>query len=347
MAHHNEESSSGARIKAVALYSGGLDSMLCARTLLDCGIDVLGLTILVPAFIQRRVSHERLLASAASIGLPLEIVDISEEYLSMVKSPRHGYGSQKNPCIDCKILFLKKAKEKMERDGARFVATGEVLGQRPMSQKRKTLLRIECLAGLEGYVVRPLCAQVLEPTVPEKEGFVDRNRLHGISGRGRKDQIRLAAQYGITNYPTPGGGCLLTEKVFSGRFTDLVEHGQCDLKNVRLLRVGRHFRLSARVKFVVGRDEKENMGIKELAAEGDILISSRDVPGPVALVRGLSDGEGAALDTACSIFARYCDKGESKQVAVVIKRIPAGEGLVVEAVPAPEETFDRFRIAYA
>jgi len=334
-------------VKAVALYSGGLDSMLCAKTLLQCGIEVLGLTILVPAFIQSRTTRDKLLASAAAIGLPLEIVDISEEYLAMVKNPLHGYGSQHNPCIDCKILFLRKAKEKMEREGARFVATGEVLGQRPMSQKRKTLLLIEKHAGLEGYVVRPLSARVLGPTVPEKEGWLDRSRMHGLSGRGRKDQIRLAREYGITGYPTPAGGCLLTEQAFSRRFSDLVAHGHCDLKNVQLLKLGRHFRFSKQVKLVVGRNEQENRRIEELAHDGDVLIKGDGIPGPSGIVRGIGTTDSAMLEAACSIVARYCDSPEAGEVPVVIKTVN-GEGVHLRRVmPASEEILAQYRICHA
>jgi tRNA-uridine 2-sulfurtransferase len=334
-------------VKAVALYSGGLDSMLCAKTLLQCGVEVLGLTILVPAFIQSRVSRDKLLASAASIGLPLEIIDISEEYLAMVKSPLHGYGSQHNPCIDCKILFLRKAKEKMEREGAYFVATGEVLEQRPMSQKRRTLLKIERHAGLEGYVVRPLSALVLDPTIPEREGWLDRSQLHGFSGRGRKDQMRLAREYGIQSYPTPGGGCLLTEQAFSKRFSDLVEHGHCDLKNVQLLKIGRHFRFSKQVKLVVGRNEQENRRIEELAHDGDVLLGGDGIPGPTGIIRGLTASDNVIIEAACAILARYCDKNGSHEVPVVIKMIPGSEARVVRVTPASEESLSQLRICHA
>jgi tRNA U34 2-thiouridine synthase MnmA/TrmU len=238
-------------MKAIALLSGGLDSTLAAKVVMQQGIELEALNFLT-VFCTCTHRGESCLASQKavdSLGIPLRVFNVSEEYLEVVKHPRHGYGSNMNPCIDCRIFMLRRAKAYMESVGASFIVTGEVLGQRPMSQRKDSMCLIEKEAGLEGSILRPLSAKFLPASIPEKEGWVDRERLLNIQGRSRKPQIKLADHFGIQDYPCPAGGCLLTDPGFSKRMRDLIlHHPDFSLNDVHLLKVGRHFRLSPKVK---------------------------------------------------------------------------------------------------
>jgi tRNA U34 2-thiouridine synthase MnmA/TrmU len=273
--------------KAIALFSGGLDSILAAKIIMDEGIDIFGVTFMME-FASRDIGlHKKNIAQAAlQIGLRNEFIDISEEFLEILKNPRYGFGSNTNPCIDCKILMLKKAKTLMENQDASFVITGEVLGERPMSQRKDALNLIENKSGLKGYLLRPLSAKLLNETVPEENGIIDRNRLFGISGRSRKPQLELAKKYGIKTYFTPAGGCLLTDPCFSKRLKDILNADGINLENIRLLKYGRHFRLGERTKFVLGRDEEDNKNILLQKIEGDIVLEPAGYPGPIGILRG-------------------------------------------------------------
>jgi len=303
-------------MKAIALLSGGLDSQLALRLVLEQGIEVHVLhfaSVFAPGSGHGSVAQ----AVAERWGLPITIQDVTEELLGIVRQPKHGTGSGLNPCIDCRIMQLRRAGRLMEQTGARFVVTGEVLGQRPMSQRRDAMRLIERQAGLEGLVVRPLCALALEPSIPEREGWVDRQRLLGLRGRQRTPQMALAARLGITDYLSPAGGCRLTEPNFARRAADLREHGELTLENVRLLEVGRHFRLSPRAKLVVGRNEQENARIEALARDGDVLLAAEGFPGPTSLYRGELD-EGL-LNLAARITARYGKGRAEPQVSVAVQ----------------------------
>lgn len=274
--------------KAVALISGGLDSVLAARLMIDQGYEVLGL-FGTSAFSKTYGGEQNTHAArvARAIGIELRIMDMGQEYIDLIRHPAHGYGKNANPCIDCKIFMLRKAREVMDEVGSPFVITGEVLGQRPMSQRRDTLHVIERDAGMKSLVLRPLSAKLLPPTRAEQDGLVDRENLMGISGRSRTVQLRLAERYGITGFSTPAGGCLLTDKNFSERLRDLFED-KADIlpHDIRLLTVGRHFRLDAGVKVVVGRDKKENSLLLSLASHGYHLFTPSGFPGPLALLEG-------------------------------------------------------------
>lgn len=251
--------------------------------------------------------HEAAFVSQ-ELGIALKIMSMTSEYLEMLKSPKHGYGSHMNPCLDCRILMMKKAKQFMEETGASFLVTGEVLGQRPMSQRRDAMALIEREAGLEGLVLRPLCAKLLEPTVPEKRGWIDRAKLLDISGRSRRAQMKLAEDYAIKDYRCAAGGCLLTDPAFSERIRDLKDHEELTLDDVRLLNHGRHFRIAPAVKLIVGRNENENKKLASCLKEGDILLMPADgVPGATALLRGDGSVPGA-LALSARIVARYFDK---------------------------------------
>ena len=283
--------------KAIVLLSGGLDSLLAAKLLKDQGIKVQGLTFVTPFF------NPSASLGAGSLGIPLRVVDISEEHFKLLKDPPHGYGKNVNPCIDCHGLMLKKAKEMMSRaagfryagkkEGYDFVATGEVLGQRPMSQNKQSLAVVEKLAGLEGYLLRPLSAQLLKETIPEQRGLVNRSKLLGLSGKQRKAQMALAKKWKIKEYATPSGGCLLTDPGYAERFKKLQKaFPYFNLHEVELLKYGRLFIDPASSDagrgsdylFIVGRNQKDDLAIKKIAAKDDVLLEIKDIPGPITLL---------------------------------------------------------------
>lgn len=313
------------RIKAVGLFSGGLDSALAMRVMLEQGIAVTALHYRTGFSFRERdravgqgppepSDAERM---AAQLGVPLEVIDVSEAYLPVVLEPRYGYGSGMNPCVDCRIFLLRRARAWMERHGYHFAFTGEVVGQRPKSQKRPQLRTVERESGLEGYLLRPLSAKLLAPTVPEQRGWVDRERLYGFSGRGRKAQIALAEEFGITDYPQPSGGCCyLIHQVYSRRLEDFLAHEGAealDTSRVQLLAVGRHFRLPAGQKVVVGRHEAENEYLERCGVPG-VLLRVIAHPGPTTLVPGQPDA--AQIEIAARMTASYSDANDDARVAV-------------------------------
>lgn len=324
-------------MKAIALLSGGLDSTLAARLVLDQGIELEALNFMT-VFCTCTTRGATCLASQKAVetlGISLKVFNVSEEYLHVVKEPRHGYGSNMNPCIDCRIFMLKKAKTYMEESGASFIVTGEVLGQRPMSQRRDAMRLIEKEAGLDGLILRPLSAQFLPVTLPEKEEWVDREKLLNIQGRSRKPQMKLAEEYNIRDYPCPAGGCLLTDPGFGRRMKDLMEHDpDFSLNDVHLLKFGRHFRLSPEAKLVVGRNEDENRKIETFAQARDILLKAARFPGPVSLLRGGGDGRG--LERAASITARYGKAKGINQVEINWKKAEEAEGQSLLVSPIDE-----------
>ena len=313
-------------MKAIALLSGGLDSTLAAKIALGEGIELEALNFLT-VFCTCTNKGETCLASQKAVdalGIPLKVFNVSEEYLEVVKHPKHGYGSNMNPCIDCRIFMLKKAKAYMEGSGASFIVTGEVLGERPMSQRKDAMRLIEKEAGLEGFILRPLSAKLLPASIPEREGWVDRERLLCIQGRSRKPQIELAEHFGIHDYPCPAGGCLLTDPGFSRRMKDLILHTpDFSLNDVHLLKMGRHFRLSPKIKLVVGRDKEENQKIQTFAQGEDILLKLSCLPGPLSLLRGSADG--VDIEKAASITVRYTKAKDSEKIEVTYKKIGEGQ----------------------
>ncbi|MGB2601032.1 MAG: tRNA 4-thiouridine(8) synthase ThiI [Candidatus Omnitrophota bacterium] len=275
--------------KAIALVSGGLDSLLAARVIQEQGIEVLGITF-VMQFASRNLAGFKghVQEAAAESGMPIRFQDISKDFLEMLKKPKHGYGANINPCIDCKIMMLRNAKRVMEEEGAHFVVTGEVLGERPMSQRREALNTIEKHSALKGYLLRPLCAKLMRETQAEKDGIVEREKLLDIRGRSREPQLALAKKYGITKFFAPAGGCLLTDPIFARKLKDLLSHGMGTMEEVSLLKYGRHFRLDDITKIIVGRDEKENDKLLELKAKEDVVLRLEDKNGPYALLKGES-----------------------------------------------------------
>ena len=334
--------------KALVLFSGGLDSMLAVRLMQDQSkVEVAGIHFVNVFNSSEGAESERLPArqAAAGLGLPLRVEDNSEALLGFVKEARYGLGKNMNPCIDCRIYILRRAAAVMAETGADFLVTGEVVGERPMSQNRQSLRLIEKESGAADVLVRPLSARLLGPTLPEREGWVDRERFLDISGRSRKRQMALAEQYGIGDYPSPAGGCLLTDPGFSARMRDLIKNGAgCAVCDCRLLKVGRHFRLEGGVKAVVGRNQEENEVIAGLARAGDRLAEVATHPGPLTLVRGGDEGrdlgvESGAVRLAAGITARYSKAACLARVAVRVRRPGESrdEGEVIEVAPVSSE----------
>jgi len=325
------------KVKAVCLLSGGLDSILACRVIQDQGVQVFGLNFVSPfcTCTKKGCRHEARRA-AEQLGIPLKVVAKGEEYIKMIKKPKHGYGSAMNPCIDCRIFIFTRAKDYMEEIGAQFVFTGEVLGERPMSQHLQALKLIERESGLQGRVLRPLSAKLLEPTIPEMEGLIDRQKLLAIQGRSRKPQIALAENYGIKDYPCPAGGCLLTEKNFALRLKDAFAHSEDSLRDMKLLKVGRHFRLPSGRKVVVGRNELENRALINLVDASDVVIEPVDVAGPVVVVwRGGNEDD---VQIAARLCARYSD-GKN------LSRLKVRAGFrVFEVAPLEEEKTQELRV---
>jgi tRNA-uridine 2-sulfurtransferase len=323
-------SNANRKVRAIGLLSGGLDSTLAHALVKSLGVEVKAVNFYTGFCIletQRRLGRTRpdgsaprndALSAAASLETEIEFVDISgPEYLQVITRPRYGYGANANPCVDCRIFMFRRAKEIMDREGADFVFTGEVLGQRPKSQRRDPMRTIEVESGLEGRVLRPLSARLLEPTIPEREGLIEREKLLDISGRSRKRQMELAQQMGIADYPQPAGGCcFLTDETFGRRFHDLVNSRpdrHIDQDEVPMLATGRHFRLSPKAKLIVGRNEGEN-ALLSTGAGARFRLEARGLMGPVGLVEGEPGDEERAL--ASRIVARYGKGKDLPEVGV-------------------------------
>jgi hypothetical protein len=331
-------------VKAIALLSGGLDSLLAIRVVQQQGVEIEALHF-TSVFTNPASLAESLTAAARGarmLGVRLTTVEFTKEHLELVKNPKHGHGKNLNPCIDCHMAMLKHAASLMRDFGADFIITGEVLGQRPMSQHRDALNLIAKQAGVEGLVLRPLSAKVLAPTIPEERGWVDREKLLDISGRSRKTQIAEAKLRGVTDYPAPAGGCLLTDEIFCRKLQDLLDHGDFELDDVQLLKHGRHYRPSDRVKIVIGRDNADNEAIQSLARSGDLLLHTVDVPGPLTLIRGAWTKE--TLRMAADLTARYSQGRDQKKVKVSIQRHGETDERVVQAAPCDLEKYKQFLI---
>jgi tRNA U34 2-thiouridine synthase MnmA/TrmU len=325
------------------MLSGGLDSTLAVHIMLEQGIQVTALHFRTGFSYPRRdrKTGERLPTDAEQaaemLGVPLEIIEVPEDYIPVVLHPRFGYGSGMNPCVDCRIFLLRQAKAWMEAHDHHFVFTGEVSGQRPKSQMRPTLNTVERESGLEGYLLRPLSAKLLKPTIPEQRGWVDREKLYAIEGRGRKEQIALAAQFGITEYAQPSGGCCyLIHKTYSRRLRDFLDREGEEALNtaqVQLLAVGRHLRLDSGRKIVVGRHERENDYLESCGVPGVLLVTPNH-PGPVTLVPG--DPTREEIEQAARITAGYSDGQNEPAVRVEVRR-SGGPVEVLTVEPLPKE----------
>ncbi len=334
----------------IGLLSGGLDSALAAKVVQAAGADVTCLHFFTGFCVtghnsrigrKNRPIGNHALKVAGEAGIPVELVDISEDYLPMVLKPQHGYGANMNPCVDCRVFMLVRARKYMEKVGADFVFSGEVIGQRPMSQMRATIALTERESGLEGRLLRPLSARLLQPTIVENEGRVDRDKLLGFHGRSRKPQIELAKELNLTEYMQPAGGCcFLTDESYSRKLKDLIAVQETlSMDDVYLLGVGRHFRLGSDLRIIVGRDETEN-NFLEYYTKSHWSARAIDFPGPTVIAVGeMTETE---FERVGSMVARYCDG--KKESSVLVEFCLNGETRTLDAVPATNELLEELRI---
>ncbi len=308
MIKHNPDQT---KARALGLYSGGLDSILACLVLRRAGVEVEAVSFESPFF-----SADNARRSAAANDIALTVVDVGRDHLDkVVRNPRYGYGSNMNPCIDCHAYMVKLAGGIVKERGMDFIFSGEVLGQRPMSQNRQAMGNVAKASGMADLLLRPLSAKLMPITPMEESGLVDRDMLLDLNGRSRKPQIALAKEFGVKDYPAPAGGCLLTEPGFSKRLKDLLEHNPlCGLKEIELLKVGRHLRLSPQAKLVVGRNQSENQKMEALAPDHAARLITQGYPGPLGLYFGPQDGP--ELQTAAAFVAGYGKAPLEQEVTV-------------------------------
>jgi tRNA-specific 2-thiouridylase len=330
------------RKKAIGLLSGGLDSILAVELMLDQGVEVVCVNMRTPFGLGDGESIGFSDSVTEKYNLKLIRIQGEEDYLKIIKNPRHGYGRNMNPCIDCRIYLFIQAKKIMEKEKAFFIFTGEVVGERPMSQKLDTLRLIDRESGLRGKVLRPLSARLLEPTQPEMEGLVDREKLLSFQGRSRKPQIALARALQIKDYPGPAGGCLLTDENFARKLRDSLNHQEESLKEISLLKVGRHFRLPGGAKVITGRDEGENEKLLLLAAPREIKLTVKDYKSTYALLLG--DPTPGNLDLAARICSFYCKGKPRKKLQVKIWNHSPEEFKELEVSPFKETEILKYKI---
>ncbi len=321
--------------KAVALISGGLDSLLAAKVILEQGVHVEGLNFFTGFCVeghthairkkdQQKPKRNNALWVAEQLGIKLHIIDIVEEYKDILLHPKHGYGANLNPCLDCKVFMVRKALEWAQENNFDFIVTGEVVGQRPMSQRKDTMPLVARESGAEDRLLRPLCARNLPPTLPEREGWVEREALYGFSGRSRKPQMALARQFGFEDYAQPAGGCcFLTDAQYSAKLADLWQsRGQreYELDDIMLLKVGRHLRPAPHFKVIISREEGEGNFLQGYAGQF-LSLKTTSHPGPLALIDGQVDE--AELELAARLVARYSQGRDAEQVQLEL-RTPGG-----------------------
>jgi tRNA U34 2-thiouridine synthase MnmA/TrmU len=310
--------------------------MLAASLIRAQGIDVLALFFETPFFTSQRAEK-----SAKAIDIPFKVINITERHLKVVKNPKHGHGGNMNPCIDCHALMFRIAGEMLEQEKAGFIVTGEVLGQRPMSQNRTSLNIVASESGYGDLILRPLSAKCLPPTTPEEKGWVKRELLMDFQGRTRKPQMEMARELNIKDFPTPAGGCLLTEKGFSRRLKDLLTFQENpETREMELLKLGRHFRISPHAKLVVGRNKKENEIICSLSATQDIMLTSANRPGPTVL--GLGDFTPECIDLAAAITAAYSDSEEGNETTV--RLMEKGKEKMLMSESPDKEDFKKYML---
>ena len=331
-------------VKAVALMSTGLDSLLAAKVIRDMGIEVRGVTFFFRFDpLADKIRNGELERWSGRLGIPMDGLDITDEYLDVLFHPDHGYGSEVNPCIDCHLFMFRKAKAFMDEIGADFLVSGEVVGQRPMSQNRPTLIHIDKVSGLRGLILRPLSARLLPPTVPEEKRWVDREKLFDFSGRSRKPQMALAVRLGVEGFHQPAGGCILTDPNFARRFRMLLGNRTSDRVNaddLSLLRFGRHFWPNPDLQVVVGRDEKDNREIERFEGPDRMTFFPENGKGPTAMAMGIRGRDDIGL--AASIIARYSSKNGSSTVRIGYR----GQGRegIVEAKPFSDTDMEGWKV---
>jgi tRNA U34 2-thiouridine synthase MnmA/TrmU len=336
--------------KAVALLSGGLDSNLAVRMMQEQGVEVEAIAVKTPFcdFDCGKGCGHRVKEVAVDLGIKLKTVYFGEEYLKMLKDPKYGYGSGMNPCIDCRGMMYNAAKEHMEKIGADFIITGEVLGQRPMSQNGNALKIIENETQTNGKIVRPLSFRHLPVTDAEVQGLVKREKLGDIKGRSRRGQLQLAKKYDIADPPNAAGGCLLTDPAFSKRVRDLYDHSKDtppDMNDVELLKIGRHFRLSDNTKLIVGRNKMENEILESLKLEDDIIIEVSNHVGPTCLLRTKKQSQ-KEIEIAASTALRYSDSPKDELSNVRVRMGPKNddEEKELKVNPIEDKILNQMRI---
>ncbi len=353
--HDNDNSNSNKeKKKVVALLSGGLDSQLAVKMMQKQGFEVSAVAIKTPFcdFDCGRGCGFEIRERADDLGINLKTVYLGDEYIKMLKSPKYGRGAGFNPCIDCRSMMFDAAKEHMNEIGAEFVISGEVLGQRPMSQHGPALRTIEKESQLQGKIVRPLSAALLPKTDPEIEGLIKREDMGKIRGRTRRTQLQMAKEFNIEDPPNAGGGCLLTEPQFGIKAKDLFDHTEMPtINDIDLLKVGRHFRFDEQTKMVVGRNKDENDLIEAIALPGDILLEAKDFTGPVSIIRSSSKIQDDIIKFTASITLRYSDapKNITTTYTVTVKHVGGGKDgnhtiQHIQATPATEESYIKFKI---
>ncbi len=324
-------------VKVVSLFSGGLDSSLAILLMLRQNIEVHAVMFLTHFgcdIVDRSSCSHDPYPMAEKFGFKVRVCHLGEKFVEIVKNPRFGHGKNLNPCVDCRILMLNEAKYVMEQLGAEAIVTGEVLGQRPMSQMKNNLNLVEKVTGLRGRLLRPLSAKLLKPTIPELEGKIDRERLESINGRSRKRQMELAEEFGLTDYPTPASGCLLTDPNYTRRLRDLLKYSpDIDFKALNLLKVGRHFRFSPDAKIIVGRNEEDNDRIERYKRPDDIVFEAKETGSPTTILQGNPTAD--AIEFAARTTARYCDQKYQATVRVAVTYPDREE--VVEVAPIDNE----------
>ncbi|MEO1889961.1 MAG: tRNA (5-methylaminomethyl-2-thiouridylate)-methyltransferase [Cycloclasticus sp.] len=340
--------------KAVALISGGLDSLLAAKVMLEQGIHVEGINFYTGFCVEghthairkkdkAKPKRNNALWSAEQLGIKLHIIDVIEEYKDVLINPKHGYGQNMNPCLDCKVFMVSKAKEWADENGFDFIITGEVIGQRPMSQRKETMPVISRESGADDRLLRPLCAQNLPETLPEKEGWVNRDELYGFSGRTRKPQMALAEKFGFDDYAQPAGGCcFLTDKAYSVKLTDLwASRGkkEYEIDDIMLLKVGRHFRPKPHFKLIIAREEGENHFLQGYRKQF-VTLRTMSHKGPLTLLDGtIEDGD---LELAAKIVARFSQGRDADTVDVEVAEL----GEVIQNISVKPFAVDEIQEAW-
>jgi tRNA-uridine 2-sulfurtransferase len=333
------------RAKAVALFSGGLDSTLAILVMRSHGVEVEAIKFLTHFGCDIKDSSScgsDPYAASEQFGFSVKLCHLGQKFVDIVKNPRYGYGKNMNPCIDCRLLMIQEARDYMEMTGADFIITGEVLAQRPMSQMRDTLNRIETAANIDGRLVRPLSGRLLAPTRPELDGLIEREWLLDIAGRSRRRQMELAKQFGLEKYPNAGGGCWLTERIYSNKLRDLLAYTESpDFNDINLLKLGRHFRLAHNLKLIVGHNQAENQAIMQYVKPDDHVLEAIGVASPMGILRGVA--EQSLLPLAASMIARYSDARNQALATVAVRGNSAPEQLL-EVAPAGNEVLERYRV---
>jgi len=323
---------------ALAMISGGLDSTLAAKLVKDQGIEVIGI-----CFKSNFFDEKNALKMVKQIDIPLEVVDFSDAHFEMVKNPKHGYGKNMNPCIDCHAMMMRYCGELLEKFHADFIITGEVLNQRPMSQNRSALDIVKNESGIGQKILRPLCAKNLNPTQMEIEGLIDREALMDIKGRNRKVQMELALKWGILDYPSPAGGCKLTEPNYSTRLRDILGHKEdTSKKDLELLKIGRHFRVSKDAKIISTRTEDEGELLEQFLTADDLIFFAKEYNGTTVAIVGKATDED--VEFAAKITGRYCKGKDEKNVAISYGVYDQPITKSIAAIPATDEEINKYII---